>query len=167
MFNYIMALAVLTIILWTLAKLRDIRDQKKSGKLPTDESTLLLGLFYTISNACVAYFREHGCYPPVVHGANDGLLERGYLDNDELASMTQSMKLFSIVISDVNGFGVCLENCTASITEEIISRAKTSGSKVVFMDFKSDRFVTLTPPIKNDFINLTIPLPLKPKSMGK
>nr|CRH07604.1 conserved protein of unknown function [Candidatus Magnetococcus massalia] len=165
MFKYILTLFVLALVLWMLARLRDIREGKAAQAVPSDEHTVLLGLFYTLSKACISYYQDYGSYPPVIEGAPDGLMEKGYLVGDELASMTNSLSLFSIVIAERHGYGICLENCTSGITEGILERADKMGGRLLFMDFKSNQYVTLTRPIKNDFINLTLPLPLKPKSL--
>ncbi|WP_041641501.1 hypothetical protein [Magnetococcus marinus] len=147
-----------------LAKLRDIRERRAADIMPTDEHTVLFGLFLTLSKAAVSYYRDYGNYPTIIQGAPDGMVEKGYLEHSELANMTNVLPLFSIVIAEYNGYGICLENCTSSITEGILERNSDMGGKLHFMDHKSDRYVTLTPPIRNDFINLTLPLPLKPKS---
>ncbi|MEG3641363.1 hypothetical protein [Magnetococcus sp. PR-3] len=165
MFKYILVLFILTLILWMLAKMRDIRERRAADIMPTDEHTVLFGLFLTLSSAAVAYYRDYGSYPLMVQGAPDGLIEKGYLENSDLATMTSALPLFSVVIAEYNGYGICLENCTSSITEGILERNTEMGGKLNFMDYKSDRYVTLTPPIRNDFINLTLPLPLKPKSV--
>jgi hypothetical protein len=163
MLSFVLVLLVLTVVLWSLVKLREFRDKQKNEKLPMDQGTILLGLFYTLSEACIAYHRDHGHYPPTVSGAPDGLIEKGYLQKKNLADMTAAVSLYSMVVSEKVGYGVCLANTTAELTTLILDRATMSGSRVTFLDFKNGQYVTLTMPIKNDFINLTLPLPHKPK----
>ncbi|MBF0624757.1 MAG: hypothetical protein HQL82_08105 [Magnetococcales bacterium] len=162
MVKFFLSLLFLTAVLWALVKLREIRELSRTEILPSDQSTLLLGLFYILSEACLRYNKEKGHYPPVISGARDGLMEKGYLQGIELASMTRALPLFSIVATERTGFGVCLQNTTASLTREILERARMTGNNLTFMDWKKSRYVTLTPPIRNDFINLTLPLPIRP-----
>ncbi|MBF0158746.1 MAG: hypothetical protein HQL58_04420 [Magnetococcales bacterium] len=163
MFALIAVVAVLTIVLWTLVRLRDIREKSRAQKLPSDQGTVLLGMFYTISDACIRYNRDKGHYPLAISSAPDALIELGYLRNSDLASMTSALQLFSIIASEKVGFGVCLANTTSEMSVEIMERARMTGNNVAFVDFKNDQYVTLTPPIRNDFINLTLPLPYKAK----
>ncbi|MBF0155364.1 MAG: hypothetical protein HQL64_16640 [Magnetococcales bacterium] len=164
MILFLSSLVFLSVILWILVRLRRIREQAKAQVLPSDQATLLLGLFYIISDACLRHHRAKGRYPSIITGAPDGLVEQGYLKDVELARMTQAVPLFTIVATE-RGYGVCLPNSTGPLTQEILDRAKMTGNNVVFMDWNKISLVPLDPPIRSDFINLTLPLPIAPPKL--
>mgnify|MGYP006865051629 CR=1 FL=1 len=76
MTTLIVMLGALTIVLWALVKLREVRDKAARGDLPSDETTVMLTLFYAISQACLDYYNDKKHYPTVVSGAPDGLVEQ-------------------------------------------------------------------------------------------
>ncbi|MBF0177878.1 MAG: hypothetical protein HQL63_13675 [Magnetococcales bacterium] len=161
MVKFILSLIFLAFVLWALVKLRRMRERSKAQVLPSDQATLLLGLFYVISDACLRYHRAKGRYPSRITGAPDGLVEQGFLKDVELAKMTQAIPLFTIIVTEL-GYGVCLPNSTGSLVKEILERARMTGNNVLFMDWDKVTLVPLNPPIRNDFINLTLPLPATP-----
>ncbi|MBF0137887.1 MAG: hypothetical protein H7833_04190 [Magnetococcus sp. DMHC-1] len=164
MIKFIFSLVFLSVILWILVRLRRIRERAKAQVLPSDQATLLLGLFYILSDACLRYHRARKRYPSIISGAADGLVEQGFLKDVELARMTQAIPLFTIVATE-QGYGVCLPNSTGPLTREILERARMSGNNVIFMDWNKVSLVPLTPPIREDFINLTLPLPVTPPKL--
>ncbi|MBF0310112.1 MAG: hypothetical protein HQL56_11350 [Magnetococcales bacterium] len=164
MFSYILLAGLfLVAVIWGLVRLRRIRERAVAARLPSDEGTVMLGLFLVLSQSCLRYHKDKGRYPQVISGAQDGLIEQGYLKGNELASLTKSLPLFSIVASEHIGYGICLMNTTPALARALVERVQMAGNNLQFLDFKSDRYVSITPPIKNEIINLTLPLPLKPK----
>ncbi|MEO5377593.1 MAG: hypothetical protein H7832_07410 [Magnetococcus sp. DMHC-6] len=156
------SLLFLSFILWFLVKLRYLRENTVKQELPNDESTILLGLFLSISRACLEYHRDRGLYPAVVSGAADGLLELGYFKEDPLAKMTSAMTLFSIIATETTGYGVCLAHTTSSMANALIERIKTTNRDLVFVEMKNGQYLPLMPPITHSDINLVLPLPPRP-----
>ncbi|MEO5365146.1 MAG: hypothetical protein H7831_02060 [Magnetococcus sp. WYHC-3] len=155
---------LLTAFLWTLVKLREQREAANTPRIPNDETTVLLALFYALCKASIEYFRDRKTYPAVISGAHDGLMEMGYLKAPEYDALRGMAPLFSVVITEKAGYGICLLNTTASLTSSILDRADATGRGMKFVDYKEGRYVTLTKPIKNNYINLTLPLPVNPSA---
>jgi hypothetical protein len=152
----------LVIIFWGLLRLRDIRESAVEDVQEPDKISILLGIFYTVSAACLKYYRERGNYPPAIVGDPEGLIETDYLKEESLAQLTSAVKLFSMVTSDKGGVGVCLAHTTANITNAIIGRAKETDSTSKFIDYKSGQFIVLELPVTRLTVNLTLPLPIVP-----
>ena len=151
-------------LLWTLLKLRDLREQNVEEELPGDKITILLGVFLLLSKACLAFHRDTGNYPKLVHGP-DGLIEGGYLKNDPLAKMTKIIPLFTIIDVEGVGVGVCLINTPASLATEIIQRVKETNS-MEFANYRSGELEPISLPITPTMVNLTLMLPKKPKDLN-
>lgn len=152
----------LSIVFWGLLRLRRIRESAVDEIKEPDKTMILIGLFYTMSTACLKYYRDHGVYPPAIIGDKEGLIEMGYLKEEPLAQMTSAVKLFSMVVSDKAGSGVCLAHATAPVTNEIITRIRETNGPDKFVDYKSGQFIPLASPVTRLTINLTMPLPLAP-----
>jgi hypothetical protein len=152
----------LVVIFWGLLRLREIRESAIEEMKKPDKYMILLGLFYTISNACLKYYRDNGTYPNAVIGDPEALIEMGYLKDEPLAEMTSAVKLFSMVTSDKSGIGVCLAHTTSGVTNELVKRAKEIDNVNKFIDYKSGQFIRLETPVTRFTINLTLPLPIVP-----
>lgn len=162
----LVAVIVLTIIFWVLVRLREMREQTKEASLPTDETTILLGIFYGLSQACINHHRDHGNYPEVVSGAHDGLVETGYLKNvEDLEAVSSIIPLFTIVLTEKGGRGICLSNTTRDMAQKIIGRVNSSSHELNFCDFQGDKYHVLDDPISSDYVNLTLPLPVRPSEL--
>lgn len=155
-------LLVLALLFWTLLRLRRMRESHVVDELPPDKTTILVGLFYTISRACLQYYRDKNYYPRTVVGSDGSLMELGYLDKDTIAKITSATKLFSIAISDRAGFGVCLAHTPASMANEIVNRIHENDWPGEFVDYKNGQFVPLEHPVARAMVNLTLPLPVQP-----
>ncbi|MBF0370868.1 MAG: hypothetical protein HQL52_15570 [Magnetococcales bacterium] len=167
MTTILLSVIFLTAILWFLVKLKELREQITDKELPNDETTVLLGLFLSLSHACLEYHRDRGHYPAVVCGAADGLIEMGYLKDDPLAKMAQSIKLFSIIASEDAGYGICLTHATGNIANAILNRIERSGRSLIFVDIVDGKFEPLTPPVSGTNLTLTLPLPLNPPGRNR
>ncbi|MBF0194104.1 MAG: hypothetical protein HQL71_06075 [Magnetococcales bacterium] len=162
MSTMLIVVGFLVVIFWGLLRLREIRESAVQDIEEPDKIALMLGLFYTISAACLKFYRDRGSYPESVLGGPEGLIELGYLKGTTMADLTPAVKLFSIVISDKGGVGVCLAHTTAQMANEIVGRAKESNSLEKFVDYQSGEFVKLEIPVSTLTANLTIPLPIVP-----
>ncbi|MBF0455748.1 MAG: hypothetical protein HQL72_13165 [Magnetococcales bacterium] len=154
--------AFLVVVFWGLLRLRAIRESTIEDEIVMDKTIILLGLFYTISSACLKYFRDHGSYPEAVIGDPKGLIELGYLKEEPLAQITSATKLFSMVTSDKGGVAVCLAHATTVLSNEILMKAKEINGPDQFVDYKSGQFIKLVYPVTRYTINLSLPLPLSP-----
>jgi hypothetical protein len=152
----------LVVIFWGLLRLRDIRESAIEDINEPDKTAILLGLFYTISSACLRFYRDNGNYPQAVIGDPEGLIESGYLKDEPLAQLTAAVKLFSMVTSDKGGIGVCLAHTTSALTNEIINKAKETSSLSKFINYSGGQFIVLELPVTRLTVNLTLPLPLCP-----
>lgn len=152
----------LAAVLWALLKLRELRERKAALEPSADKITVLLGLYMLLSKACIRYFRDRKHYPPVISGMPDGLVETGYLRGEKLAEITSSIPLFTIVVSDRAGHGICLERMPPRMAMEILARASQIGPALRFVNHKDGAFERLTPPLTDREIRLTLPLPLRP-----
>ncbi len=152
----------LVVIFWGLLRLREIRESAVEEIQEPDKISILLGLFYTISAACLQYYRDNGHYPHSVTGDPEGLIEMGYLKEKSIAQLTPAVKLFSMVTSDKAGVGVSLAHTTAGLANEIITRAKETNDQQTFINYASGQFIPLELPITRMTVNLTLPLPLSP-----
>jgi hypothetical protein len=162
MATMLIVVGFLVVIFWGLLRLREIRESAVQDIEEPDKTSLLLGLFYTISAACLQFYRDRGSYPESVVGGHDGLIELGYLRGTTMADLTPAVKLFSIVISDKGGIGVCLAHTTAQMANEIVGRARETDSLNKFVDYQSGEFTPLETPVSTLTANLTIPLPIVP-----
>ena len=149
-------------LVWTLLRLRDLRERELEDELPGDRTTILLGLFLLLSKVSLQYHRDRGLYPSQVSGTPDSLAESGYLDNEPLAKMTNSIHLFSIVATEASGSAVCLINTPASLASEIIYRLEETGGEFVFFDMRGALFIPITTAITHETVNLCLLLPEKP-----
>lgn len=157
------SLLFLILFLWGLVKLKEIRELPAGG-LPQDETTLMLGLFYVLSQACIHYHKERGRYPMVIEGARDGLIELGYLNKHSWVKETSILPAFTILVTEESGYGIVVSGMSPHLAREVVDRATRKGaSPIIFMDFKEDKFVPLPTPL-NVTVNLTLPLPYQPKS---
>lgn len=155
--------AVLGLILlfWILLKLRKLREKTVNEEKPADKITILMGLFYVLSRACLQYYRDRNGYPNVVTGNSEGLIELGYLKNEPLAQLTKSLRLFSIVVTDKAGYGICLAHIKASVAQEIIQRVNEAKVPFQFQDYKNSEYKPITGGGET-LVNLTLPLPVRP-----
>ncbi|MBF0340826.1 MAG: hypothetical protein HQL95_07685 [Magnetococcales bacterium] len=155
------ALMGLILLFWFLLRLRTLREASIQDEKPADKLTVLLGLFYVLSRACLNYYRDRNTYPPVVSGAPEGLMELGYLKDEPLAEMTSSLKLFSIVATDKAGCGICLAHIKASVAMEFLRRVAESKTSIEFQDYRGGQYKPLTS-AGDTLVNLTLPLPVRP-----
>ncbi|MEO5329287.1 MAG: hypothetical protein H7829_13720 [Magnetococcus sp. THC-1_WYH] len=143
-------------------RLRSMRERHVVNELPPDKTTILVGLFYTLSRACLQHYRDKNYYPRTVVGSEGSLMELGYLKGDTLAEITSATKLFSIAISDRAGFGICLAHTPAAMANEIIGRINENNWPGEFVDYKNGQFVPLAGPVTRTMVNLVLPLPVQP-----
>lgn len=162
MIETFIGLLFITAILWTLLRLRHMREDSLAEELPSDKITVMIGLFLMLSKACLRYYRDHGQYPERVTGDSDSLMEAGYLKGEPLAEMTKSLPLFSIAVADTMGTAICLANTKKALATEMITRLQEMGSPLVFIDMRTGQFITLTLPIAHEIINLCLMLPSNP-----
>ncbi|MBF0272088.1 MAG: hypothetical protein HQL98_08510 [Magnetococcales bacterium] len=151
----------LVMLFWTLLRLRVMRESTIKDELPADKLTVLLGLFYVLSRACLNYYRDRNAYPPVVVGAPEGLTELGYLKGERMAELTGSLKLFSIVVTDKAGCGICLAHIKASVAMEMVRRVAETNTTIQFQDYRGGQYKPLTS-TGDTLVNLTLPLPVRP-----
>ncbi|MBF0427840.1 MAG: hypothetical protein HQL94_02870 [Magnetococcales bacterium] len=157
----LIALLLLILLFWVLLKLRALREKKLIDEKPADKYTILLGLYYVLSRACLHYYRDRNSYPKVVSGSVDGLMELGYLKGETLADTTNALKLFSIITTDKDGCGICLAHIKASMAHEIINRVSEARVPFHFQDFKGGQLKPLDSQ-GDTLVNLTLPLPVRP-----
>jgi hypothetical protein len=160
-FTIFAVLIGLLLLFWFLLKLRTLRESTVKEERPADKLTVLLGLFYLLSRACLNYYRDRNAYPPVVIGAPEGLIELGYLKNEPRAELTGSLKLFSIVVTDKAGCGICLAHIKASMAMEMVRRVAETGTLIQFQDYRGGQYKPLTS-TGDTLVNLTLPLPVRP-----
>ncbi|HIJ82588.1 MAG: hypothetical protein HW380_2154 [Magnetococcales bacterium] len=158
----LLVLALLIVLFWSLLRLRSMRESHVADELPPDKTTILVGLFYSLSRACLQHYRDKNHYPRTVTGSDGSLMELGYLKGDTLAEITSVTKLFSIAISDRAGFGVCLAHTPAAMANDIVGRINENDWPGEFVDYKNGQFVPLERPITRTMVNLTLPLPVQP-----
>ncbi|MBF0191523.1 MAG: hypothetical protein HQL99_10370 [Magnetococcales bacterium] len=151
----------LVMLFWTLLRLRTMRESTIKDELPADKLTVLLGMFYVLSRACLKYYRDRNAYPPVVIGAPEGLTELGYLKGERLAELSNSLKLFSIVVTDKAGCGICLAHIKASVAMEMVRRVAETNTTIQFQDYRGGQYKPLTS-TGDTLVNLTLPLPVRP-----
>ena len=154
-------------LVWTLLRLRDLRERTLDYELPGDRNTILLGLFLLLSKAALQFHRDRGSYPLQVSGSPEGLLEAGYLDNEPLARMTKSIHIFSIVATESSGSAVCLINTPAGLAMDIINRVDDTTEEFMFFDMRGAQFIPITPPITHETVNLSLLLPEKPLDLSE
>ncbi|GAB0058466.1 hypothetical protein SIID45300_02815 [Candidatus Magnetaquicoccaceae bacterium FCR-1] len=154
-------LLVLIALFWFLLKLRTLREDSIQDEMPPDKLTVLLGMFYVLSRACLNYYRDRNTYPPAVSGTPDGLMELGYLNDEPLAQLSKSVKLFSIVVTDKGGYGICLAHIKASVAMEFLRRVSETKTTIEFQDYRGGQYKPLTS-TGDTLINLTLPLPVRP-----
>ncbi len=157
----LMAILGLIILFWILLKLRVLREATVSDEKPADKITILLGLFYVLSRACLQFYRDRNAYPSVVSGTSEGLMELGYLQGEPLVLMNKSLRLFSIVVTDKAGCGICLAHIKASMAQEMIRRVAEANGPFEFQDYKSGQYKPIAAG-GDTLINLTLPLPVRP-----
>ncbi|MBF0146235.1 MAG: hypothetical protein HQL84_09390 [Magnetococcales bacterium] len=155
-------LLFLAVVFWLLLRLRTMRESHVGEELPPDKTTILVGLFYTLSRACIQHFRDKNYYPRTIIGSDGSLMELGYLKGDTLAEITSATKLFSIAISDRAGFGVCLAHTPAAMANQIVARIRENDWPGGFVDYKNGQFTPLETPVTRAMVNLTLPLPVQP-----
>ncbi|MBF0605878.1 MAG: hypothetical protein HQL07_19560 [Nitrospirae bacterium] len=158
----LICLLILSLLFWMLLRLRSMRERHVVDELPPDKTTILVGLFYTLSRACLQHYRDKNYYPRTVVGSEGSLMELGYLKGDTLAEITSATKLFSIAISDRAGFGICLAHTPAAMANEIIGRINENNWPGEFVDYKNGQFVPLAGPVTRTMVNLVLPLPVQP-----
>ncbi|MGN7611150.1 hypothetical protein ACQZV8_03590 [Magnetococcales bacterium HHB-1] len=161
-YDSLLVVIVLIAVVWLLLKLREIRERTTFEDMPNDEVTLILGLFFTLSRACIEYYREHKSYPSVISGAHDGLVESGYLEADQLTPMVSVIPMFTMVTTTKSGHGICLPNASVRMVHSILERVAEGRSDIRFMDYRESRFQELDYPVSTEHVNLTMPLPLNP-----
>ncbi|MBF0421410.1 MAG: hypothetical protein HQL73_00275 [Magnetococcales bacterium] len=159
---FLVFLMVLASLFWALLRLRRMRERHVVDELPPDKITILVGLYYTISRACLQHYRDKSYYPRAVTGSEGSLKEAGYLDKDTIAKITSATKLFSIAVSDRAGYGVCLAHTPAAMANEIMTRIQENGWPGEFVDYKNGQFIPLAVPVTREMVNLTLPLPVQP-----
>ncbi|MBF0285544.1 MAG: hypothetical protein HQL51_13925 [Magnetococcales bacterium] len=160
----LIALFSLTAVLWFLVKLREFRETPLEGVMPNDEATLLLGLFYALSHACILYFKERSRYPALITGARDGLVELGFLKENLLPEGGHGLvPMFSMVANEDVGYGICLFNTSPSLANDILERAeKNTHGRLRFFHFKDNKFEPVAAPVK-EIVNLSLILPSRPR----
>ncbi|MBF0125615.1 MAG: hypothetical protein HQM02_00235 [Magnetococcales bacterium] len=158
----LLAMLFLMLLFWGLLKLRSMRERVVKDQKPVDKITVLLGMFYTLSRACLQYYRDRNAYPMVVSGHPDGLLELGYLKSEPVAGINKTLQLFSIVVTEKAGWGICLAHIKASLANEIVRRVDEARVPFEFMDYKSGQYRPLTGLGGDTLVNLTLPLPVRP-----
>jgi hypothetical protein len=162
MFVILIVTCFLAVLLWGLLRLREIRESAIEDVEGIDKTQILMGLFFTVSNACIKYYRDRGNYPQFITGDPEGLIELGYFEDELLAKQSSAIKLFSIVISDKNAVGVCLPHTTEDIANKLIRRARAADVLFNFVDFVRGEFEQLETPVSPLTLNLTFPLPFTP-----
>ncbi|MBF0182332.1 MAG: hypothetical protein HQM03_20140 [Magnetococcales bacterium] len=155
------AMLFLMLLFWGLLKLRTLRESSIKDEKPVDKITVLLGMFYTLSRACLQYYRDHNAYPLVVSGTPDGLLELGYLQEEPVAGIRKTLQLFSIVVTEKAGWGICLAHIKASMAMEIMDRVAQTRVAIAFVDYKGGQYKPMTAS-GDTLVNLTLPLPVRP-----
>lgn len=151
----------LMLLFWGLLKLRTMREATIQDEMPPDKLTVLLGLFFVLSRACIKYHRDRNAYPQAISGTPEGLIELGYLKDEPLATLSNSIRLFSIVVTDKAGCGICLAHIKASMAMEILRRVAETKSKIEFQDYRGGQYKPLTS-AGDTLVNLTLPLPVRP-----
>lgn len=159
MFVLLGAVAGLCLVLWLLVRLKEEREVN-SGP-PNDETTLILGMFYSLSQACVKYYRERGKYPSQVSGTKEALLELGFLKDSPVAKEVSLMHLFQVVNTEDNGQGLCLFNTPPALVSSILDRMDKQHNAIRFMKFVDFTYQPIERPIQEN-INLALPLPFRP-----
>lgn len=159
MFILLGAVTGLCLVLWLLVRLKEEREAN-SGP-PNDETTLVLGMFYSLSQACVKYYRERGKYPSQVAGTKEGLFELGYLKDSPVAKEVSTMSLFQIVATESSGQGLCLFNSPPSLVTNILDRMDKQHLAIKFMKYNEYNYHPIERPVREN-VNLTLPLPFKP-----
>lgn len=157
----LVAVLFLMLLFWGLLKLRALREKTVKEEKPADKITVLLGMFYLLSRACLAYYRDRNTYPMVVSGSPDGLMELGYLQTEPLVGVDKSLKLFSIVLTDKAGCGICLAHIKASLARQILDRVAEAKMPFAFQDYRSGQYKPMTS-TGDTLVNLTLPLPVQP-----
>ncbi len=154
---------VLIMFLWGMVKLREIREKAALELPPNDEITLFLGLYYSLVRGCINHYHDHKAYPKAIMGEPGGLVEKGYMQSDDLTKKVSVIPLFSIVTTDKGGTGICLTNISAEMANKILSRAEEAESKLRFVTFEEKVFRELEGRVTEEHVNLTLPVPLEPK----
>lgn len=164
MWQILFAVVALCGFLWIMVRLRELRETPVDG-LPTDEATLILGVYYGLSNACLEYYRDKGRYPAVMRGAIDGLEELGYINRQEVLRNSALVAMFGLVVTENSGYGICLFKCSPRLANDILDRAQQVSGAVRFMELDEVdvKFVSFEAPVKRE-LNLVLPLPFKPSS---
>ncbi|MEO5347974.1 MAG: hypothetical protein H7834_16600, partial [Magnetococcus sp. YQC-9] len=78
-----------------------------------------------------------------------------------LAQLSNSVKLFSIVVTDKAGYGICLAHIKASVAMEFLRRVNETKTTIEFQDYRGGQYKPLTS-TGDTLINLTLPLPVRP-----
>lgn len=158
------SIAFLTLFLWGMVKLRELRETPTDG-LPNDEATLMLGMYYGLSSACLEYHRDKNRYPAVMRGAIDGLEELGYVKRQRVLQDSTLLHMFALTITENSGYGICLFKCSPRLVNDILDRARQVSGAVRFMHFNMEegKYSPLELPVKEE-VNLVLPLPFKPSS---
>lgn len=155
-------------VLWILVKLKELRERPLDGGLPNDEATLMLGVYYAISQGCVAYFRAKNRYPGLISGSKEGLYEQGFIKEEMLPGGGLALiPMFTVVPTESTGYGICLHNVNAQLAKQVIERVEMSGGRVLLVNYNRETLkYEPIPPNNLSAVNLTLPLPLKPMSVG-
>ena len=152
-------------LLWTLIRLRNLREQALEDELEGDSTTVLLGTFLLLSKACLQYHRDRGHYPTQVSGSPEALSENGYLDNESLPALLTGIHRFSIIATEASGSAVCLLNTPARLATSVINRVASSGADFMFFDMRGPQFVPLTEGVTRESVNLCLLLPVRPANL--
>ena len=153
-------------LLWVLLRLRDLRERALDDELPGDAATVMLGMYLTLSKACLQYHRDHGRYPTRVSGApEDALAEAGYLDGEPLSRLSDVLHRFSLVATESSGSAICLFSTPSNLASEIISRVDEMEGQFMFLDMRGAQFRPLTLPISTPNVNLCLLLPVQPAKL--
>lgn len=159
MFVLLGAVIGLCFIFWLLVRLKEEREANFGP--PNDETTLVLGMFYTLSQACVKYYRDRGKYPTQVSGTKEALLESGYLKDSAVAKEVSLMHLFQLVNTENRVQGLCLFNTPPALVSAILDRMEKQHVAIKFMRFHEFNYLPIERPVQEN-LNLALPLPFKP-----
>ncbi|NGZ05698.1 MAG: hypothetical protein G8237_05020 [Magnetococcales bacterium] len=151
----------LILLFMLLLKLRTLREATIQEEMPSDKLTVLLGMFFVLSRACIKYYRDRNAYPQSICGTPESLIELGYLKDEPLATISNSIRLFSIVVTDKAGCGICLAHIKASVAMDILRRVSDTNCQIEFQDYRGGQYKPLTS-AGDTLINLTLPLPVRP-----
>lgn len=154
----------LLLVLWTLVKLRELREMPLDGGLPNDEATLMLGVYYCVSQGCIEFHKAKGRYPSLISGSKEALYEQGYLNEDAMPGGGMALiPLFGVVPTESTGYGICLHNVNPRLAKEVMERVEMTGGRILLVHYNREtlKYEPIAPTNLNS-VNLTLPLPIKP-----